>query len=273
MNEPEKKGDWINERWVRIPIELLTDQRLTFRHIKVLLALALSRNEKSLQCNPSRGYLANFSGIHVSHISRITRELCELGWISKKGTGGKNMRNNYQLLNPITQTRADSATQTRADSARRKEQENKKQKEQYASLAELGVSENVIKDFILLRKQKRAPITKTSLDGIKREAAKAGCTVEDAISICCERGWAGFNAEWIANKAGGSSEKKSTKEWILSAAGIEERGKELGIIMAKTETFIEFKTRVYQAKGITPEMVRKAEANQREFASAMRTAK
>src|SRR5450759_2365765 len=117
MSEPEKNGDWINERWTRIPIELLADQRLTSRHIKVLLALALSRNAESHQCNPSRETLANLSGIHVTHISRTTKKLCEFGWISKKGNGGKNMRSNYQLLNPITQTRAASATQNRADSA------------------------------------------------------------------------------------------------------------------------------------------------------------
>lgn len=32
--------------------------------------------------------------------------------------------------------------------------------------------------------------------GIQREAEKAGITLEEALSTCCERGWQGFKAEW-----------------------------------------------------------------------------
>lgn len=59
-----------------------------------------------------------------------------------------------------------------------------------------SVSEQVWTDFCALRNKRRAPITETALKGIQREAEKAGITLEEALSTCCERGWQGFKAEW-----------------------------------------------------------------------------
>jgi hypothetical protein len=59
-----------------------------------------------------------------------------------------------------------------------------------------GVSPQIAKDFRALRKAKKAAITQTAVDGIRREAAKAGLTLESALAMCCERGWTGFKADW-----------------------------------------------------------------------------
>lgn len=59
-----------------------------------------------------------------------------------------------------------------------------------------SVSGQVWNDFSALRAKRRAPITETALKGIQREAEKAGITLEEALSTCCERGWQGFKAEW-----------------------------------------------------------------------------
>ena len=59
------------------------------------------------------------------------------------------------------------------------------------------VTEAVWRDFMAIRKAKRAPITPTALAGIQREAAKAHLTLEQALEHCCERGWQGFKADWL----------------------------------------------------------------------------
>ena len=56
-----------------------------------------------------------------------------------------------------------------------------------------------------MRKAKKAPITETALAGIRREADKAGYTLEQALATSCERGWIGFKAEWVAGKPNGHS--------------------------------------------------------------------
>jgi len=52
-------------------------------------------------------------------------------------------------------------------------------------------------DFLQIRKAKRAPITETALTQIRNQASKAGLTVNQALRICCARGWQGFEAAWV----------------------------------------------------------------------------
>jgi hypothetical protein len=63
-----------------------------------------------------------------------------------------------------------------------------------------GIDEKIAHDFVTLRKAKKAPITETAIAGIKREAQKAGYSLQQALQTCCERGWIGFKAEWVTGK-------------------------------------------------------------------------
>jgi len=66
-----------------------------------------------------------------------------------------------------------------------------------------GVSLSVWQDFKKLRLAKKAPVTETALSKIRAQAAKAGVTLQVALETCCERGWTGFNADWVAEKPKG----------------------------------------------------------------------
>ncbi len=72
-----------------------------------------------------------------------------------------------------------------------------------------NVSETVWNDFKILRSKKKAPITETALNRIRGEAEKAGITLEEALIICSQRGWAGFEAEWIINTKKGTTNGKT----------------------------------------------------------------
>jgi len=65
------------------------------------------------------------------------------------------------------------------------------------------VSDAVWTDFLAIRKAKRAPLTATALQGLAREAEKAGMPIADVLAMCCERGWQGFRAEWATGTSGG----------------------------------------------------------------------
>jgi hypothetical protein len=60
-----------------------------------------------------------------------------------------------------------------------------------------GVALQTAKDWLKLRRTKKADPTQTAIDGVIREARNAGLTLEAALQVCCERGWAGFMAKWI----------------------------------------------------------------------------
>lgn len=77
--------------------------------------------------------------------------------------------------------------------------------EAYRILGEHGIDGQLAQDYIALRKSHRAPITQTALKGIEREANSAGLSLEQALTICCERGWRGFRAEWLHSDRGNHS--------------------------------------------------------------------
>lgn len=66
-----------------------------------------------------------------------------------------------------------------------------------ADLVRMGVNEKHARDWLAIRKVKRAPLTETAMDGIMREAAIAGITIADAIRHAAENGWQGFKASWL----------------------------------------------------------------------------
>lgn len=76
----------------------------------------------------------------------------------------------------------------------------KKEKAAVAAPPE-AVSESVWLDFVALRKAKKAVLTNTAISGIQREAKKAGISLEQALQMCCERGWTGFRADWVVGQA------------------------------------------------------------------------
>jgi hypothetical protein len=64
-----------------------------------------------------------------------------------------------------------------------------------------GVSPEVWADFVKHRKVKRAQITKLVIDGIQREADKAGWSLEDALRETVVRNWQSFKADWVDKNA------------------------------------------------------------------------
>lgn len=78
-----------------------------------------------------------------------------------------------------------------------------------ALLAENGIVGQLADDYIAIRLAKNAPLTATAMEGLKREAAKAGMTLEQAITYSTEQGWQGFKAEWLLNKVFGSGVNQS----------------------------------------------------------------
>ena len=60
-----------------------------------------------------------------------------------------------------------------------------------------GFPDQLWQDFIATRRQNNAPITQTAMAGLEREASNANVSLQQAISLICERGWRGFKAEWV----------------------------------------------------------------------------
>jgi hypothetical protein len=76
------------------------------------------------------------------------------------------------------------------------------------SFLNLGVEENIINDWLKVRKAKKGVDTETSFNSIKKEIELSGITANTCIKIAVERNWVGFKYEWIKN-INNSGQKKS----------------------------------------------------------------
>ncbi len=126
----------------------------------------------------------------------------------------------HNALRDADVTRLDTDTDIDID----KEEDKKITRVRAAPTPIPDVPPTLLADYIEVRKAKRAgPLTKTALDGLRREADKAGLSLADAIAYCCEAGWQGFNAGWYAERetrrpAGQSSSAVHTPQ-ALSVSG------------------------------------------------------
>ncbi len=74
-----------------------------------------------------------------------------------------------------------------------------------------GVSADVAAEFLMLRRKRKAQLTPLAWKGIKREAAKAGWSLEAVLTRCVERGWIGFEASWVTDAAPEPQARRDTE--------------------------------------------------------------
>lgn len=90
------------------------------------------------------------------------------------------------------------------------------------------VSNDIFQDYLKIRKAKKSPWTPTAQKLMRSEADKAGISLQEAMEICCARGWVGFKAEWAESKDS-VSKKPDDKQWMFSDQGIVAKANELGV--------------------------------------------
>lgn len=127
------------------------------------------------------------------------------------------------------------------------EAEGGKKKLGVRELVASGVDRQHAQDWLSNRKTKRLPLTQTALDGVKREADKAGMTLPEAIARAAAEGWAGFKASWLAVPGATSG---GTGEWWSSASTIIAEGKRFGIEQEPDEPMPTLRARIQAAKDV-----------------------
>ncbi len=214
-----------------VPVEVLADDRLTLRHIRVLVAILSFRSVDTGIAFPTREEIGERARLPITRVSTITSELEKFGWLKKEGNGGRSRASRYRFCVPEdaleTVTESDTVTktvtvtesdqngyrignetvtetvtgieQTNTDQEQTNTTPAKRPSLSFRDLTGLGVDEQVASEFLALRKRKRAPLTPLALQGIRREADRVGWTLDQALRKCIERGWQGFESGWVSN--------------------------------------------------------------------------
>ena len=82
------------------------------------------------------------------------------------------------------------------------------------------VDAQVWADWLQLRKEKRATVTATVIEGARRESVKAGMTFEAFLRVWCRRGTQGLEAEWLKphERAGPGRQPTAAEARAMQAA-------------------------------------------------------
>lgn len=89
------------------------------------------------------------------------------------------------------------------------------------ALMELGVTENVVSDWLIVRKNKKASNTETAFNFIKKQIELSGSTPTECITIAAKKSWAGFEAQWLNNlqtQQNGTTKQKQLDN--ISSSGV-----------------------------------------------------
>ncbi len=164
----------------------------------VLLALA-DRANKDNVCWPSVARIEGDTGLDRKTIMSAIQSMENDGILKVVRVQG--VRNKYKLISVDNQKSSD----------KEEPKKNVKVNKDKEILANFGIDQDLAKDFINYRKNQRAAISKTVIDGFQREADAAGISISDAIRISIERGWRGFKAEWVIKNTQNIANVPTTK--------------------------------------------------------------
>lgn len=213
-----------------VPLELVLDHRLTAMQYRILLTLLTFRNRNTGLLCPKRETIAERCGYSVNSISRATSQLVELGWLKKKGSGGRSSPTHYEFTVPETlsdpetvsdpatvadqdtKTLSDPDTKTLADPDRGKEQTREQTREQTARANGVPcpdfVSPSVWSDFLDHRRSKRAKLTSTAWKRMEPELhalITEGWKADDVLAEVMVAGWQSFKADWLRRRINGTN--------------------------------------------------------------------
>ena len=184
--------------WFRVYTEMIDDEKLR------LLAFEDRWHFTALLCLKGQGLLdeggpllmrkvAVKLGLSVREVEEVARRLAEVGLIDQ------------DTLQPLAWSKRQMLSDSDPTAAARKKRQREREKNLSTS-PPAGVDQKVWEDFCAGRN-----ITETMINGITREAEKAGITLSDALITCCETGWKSFKAEWYINRSKPKTIKQTNK--------------------------------------------------------------
>lgn len=204
------KGIWF-------PIEIWEADDLDWNE-KILLLEIDSFTSKGLDCFMSNDYIATMFKISERKAAEMVNDLISKGYVIKTKFDGRRRFIESNIIAKLAgqtgkKQHSRLAKNDIADLHKMQPNYNKinndstnhiiNNKSKFSFLSELmniGVTEQTAKDWMQVRKEKRASNTETALRSIKAEIAKSGMDAESCIRMAAENSWSGFKAEWAQNR-------------------------------------------------------------------------
>jgi hypothetical protein len=168
--------------WIKLYRDLLDDMewhQLDPLASKVLVTLWLLASEDQNGCLPDTKTLAWRMRMTEKQILDCISKLSH--WLEHDDNGVISER--YQDDLPERETETETKRETKKNAT--------------VVACPPDVGEQVWQDWLSLRKAKKAPVTETVLNSAKKEAVKAGISLNAFLTIWCARGSQGLEADWL----------------------------------------------------------------------------
>jgi len=137
---------------------------------------------------------------------RANKELSKAGDKSQKASESAKARWSKQKDANALQTQSEGNATHNTEHITQ-DTEHKKKATKVACPSDVGLQE--WEDWLALRKAKKAPVTETVLKSARKEAEKAGISLNAFLTIWCARGSQGLEASWLK-----SDEKQNQTETV-----------------------------------------------------------
>jgi Fic family protein len=195
------KGIWI-------PIEIWEAQDLSWNE-KILLMEIDSFTTKGKDCFISDEYVADLLRVSERTARTMISDLIKKGYVRKTKFDGRRRflesTLSYQIGKICRAEMQDLPTTYNNIPIEedKSSSNNIKRSSRYdfkKALLEIGVSEQTAKDWMEVRKERKAANTETAFHGVEREILKSGRSAEECIRLAVENSWRGFKAEWLFNQ-------------------------------------------------------------------------
>lgn len=121
--------------------------------------------------------------------------LCN-NFTSEKSSLVKKVHGTSEKSSPVTSEKSSHTKNNIKNTTQNTIKKTTQKSESEILLERFGITGQLAKDFIAHRKTKRGAISETQLSRLQKQADKAGISICEAVEICIERNWQGFNASW-----------------------------------------------------------------------------
>jgi len=153
----------------------------------------------------SLGNISNATGISIQQIRTILKKLEKTNEIEVKSTSQFTIvtickYECYQDENETTNKPLTNNQQTTNKRSTTNNNDNKEKNTIYSfldSLIKNGFDEKLSRDWMEVRKQRKAVNTETAFNDFLTQVQKHGGNKNEILRTCVERSWKGFNHTWI----------------------------------------------------------------------------
>lgn len=211
------KGIWI-------PIEIWEAQDLSWNE-KILLMEIDSFTTQGKDCFISDDYISRLLNVNLTYANKLLSSLIKKGYVIKTRFDGRRrfvesraalQKNARQTCEEVQHTYNNIPIEEDKSSLYMNKRSNRF--DFLNALGEIGVTEPTARDWMAVRKNKKATNTETAFKSIEREILKSGRSAEECITLAVENSWSGFKAEWLFNQQRNPSRKVSVLENNMGVA-------------------------------------------------------